>query len=137
MSDLRTLLTEVYRANARLTPPDVVNTARDPLHPLHHRLEWDDSKGGEKYRLVQAAELIRSVKITYAETSKGGPKHVRAFHSVIRVDGPSYLPIEDIAVDPFTRELVLRQAEREWRELRRKYGHLEEFMTAIRADLAS
>lgn len=42
---------------------DVVDAARDPDSPIHSCFEWDDSVCGEEYRLIQARDLIRRVKL--------------------------------------------------------------------------
>jgi len=36
--------------------------AREPSHPLHNRFTWDDSEAARRWRVQQAATLIRSVK---------------------------------------------------------------------------
>lgn len=56
-------LRELEQENGRLLPLDVVNAARDPDSPLHSHFEWNDSDAAEKYRLMQARTLIRSVRI--------------------------------------------------------------------------
>ncbi len=47
----------------RLTPAQVVETAESKDSPLHAFFEWDDAKAGAAYRIEQARELIRRVKI--------------------------------------------------------------------------
>ena len=134
MSDLRTHLQGIYDSHRQLTPKLVVDEARSEEHPLHSRFEWDDAIAGEKYREVQAAELIRSVRIKFTN-AKDDDRDVRAFHAVTRPEGNTYVPVEEIAEDEFARELLLRQAEREWKAFRRRYGHLSEFFAAIRGEL--
>lgn len=56
-------LLELERDNGRLAPADVVDAARDPTSPLHSHFTWDDSEAAEKYRLMQARTLIRTVKL--------------------------------------------------------------------------
>lgn len=46
-----------------LTPDAVVNDAKSAKSPLHRYFEWDDKKAADRYRLEQARELIRSVKV--------------------------------------------------------------------------
>lgn len=137
MSDLRTQLQDVFTQYSVLTPKLLVEVARPESHPLHDRFEWDDTVAGEKYRQVQAAELIRSVKISYTMAPGAQPHSVRAFHSVPRPEGRTYEPIESIADNDFTRQLVIRTAEREWRAMKKRYGHLVEFIELIRKDVAS
>jgi len=128
-------LLNIYREHDRLTPQLVVEVATDPAHPLHDRLEWDDTKAGHQYRIHQARELIRVVKVT--EVSGQGLSQVRAFVSVQREDGPSYTPIEDVRGDEITTALVLRTAEREWRQLYERYQDLSGFLSVVRRDVAS
>ena len=55
----------------RLTPEQVVEAARDKASALHDCFEWDDSTAAEKYRLDQARDLLKRVKIEieYHETT--------------------------------------------------------------------
>lgn len=135
MSDLRSLLGEIHAAHGMLTPTLVVRVAKKDDHPLHHRFEWNDKIAGHKYRLQQASDLIREVLVTYADGPEGKRK-VRAFVNVQTPDGGRYEPIESVAQDPFTRELTLRAAEREWKTLKERYDHLAEFIELVRKDVA-
>lgn len=49
--------------NGRITPELVLSEAVKPTSPLHDHFEWDDTKAAHRWRLVQARELIRSVKV--------------------------------------------------------------------------
>ena len=53
-----------------LTPESVVQTAADPDHVLHDSFEWDDGAAGHNYRMWQARQLIRGVKIVTPEGQK-------------------------------------------------------------------
>jgi len=127
---LREQLTAIYEAHGELTPKLVVATASPKDHPLHKDFEWDDKIAGPRYREVQAAQLIRSVKVMYSE-APADPKSVRGFHSVTRADSTSYVPVEEIVQDDFMREVLLRQMRREWSEFQRRYQHLEEFAALV------
>lgn len=131
--DLREQLTRIYEANGKLTPQIVVDAARSAEHPLHSRFEWNDQVAGEQYRKTQAGELIRSVKVEWVDGA-AVTEPIRAFHSITRADGTSYEPIERVAQDDFARTLLLRQAERDWRALYRRYAHLAEFLDLVRRD---
>lgn len=47
----------------RLTPDSVVEDAKSPRSPLHDWFEWDDTEAAHQWRLTQARELIRSVRV--------------------------------------------------------------------------
>lgn len=132
MSDLRTQLTAIYRDRGELTPDVVVAAATPKAHPLHSRFEWDDAVAGHEYRKVQAAELIRSVKVTYSETPAGEAKRVRAFTSTMAEGGrPVYRPTKEVLQDEFSRNLLLRELQREMDRMKQRYGHLEEFARIV------
>lgn len=129
MSSLRDQLEEVRRIAGKLTPPAVVAAARPIDSTLHDRFEWDDTIAAEKYRHEQAAQLIRSVKVTYVADERG-PRTVRSYLAV-RADEDAttreYVPTEEVVTDPLMRRIVLRDMERDIAILKARYGHLEEF----------
>lgn len=135
MSDLRGILTYQYQKHGELTPQIVVDEARPETAPLHTRFEWNDEVAGEKYRLVQAAELIRSVRIVFSDNSTGERKSVRGFHSRHQAgdkERGGYAPTEELVQDELAVKLLLRELKREIADLKKKYGHLEEFVTVVR-----
>ena len=135
---LRDQLQHIYEQNGTLTPNLVVEAAKPKNHPLHDRFEWDDKVAGHQFRLVQAAKMIRSVKVVYREgTETEEPRSVRAFPAVRAEQGTpaAYMPVEDVAADPELSALVLREMEREWKQLHRRYGHLQEFIALVEASL--
>lgn len=134
--NLRDLLTDIYQRHQELTPELVVDEARPVDHPLHTRFEWDDTTAAEKYRQVQAAELIRSVKIVYRDAPV--ERSVRGFVNVRPNTGPNrgvYMPTEEAVADDFTRKLLLAECKREWQAFKAKYEHLAEFADIIKEGL--
>lgn len=135
-SDLRQQLQKIYDRNGgQLTPKLVVDTARNQKHPLHNRFEWNDAIAGERFRRVQAADLIRSVSVIYRDTS-GKPQEVRAFYAVRRPTGHSYAPIEEIVEDETATKILLADMERDWRAFKLKYRRFREFAALIRREAA-
>jgi hypothetical protein len=134
---LRDQLQAIYTEHGKLTPAIVLDAARAADHPLHDRFEWDDEVASEKWRKHQARELIRSVRIVYKEATDTDPgKSIRAFHAVRGTDDESvYEPAEAIAEDPLKRAMLLRDAEREWKTLLRRYKDLGEFMAMVKNDV--
>lgn len=64
------LRAHMARHNNRALPPELVDEASTPGHPLHDYFEWDDGKAGHQHRLHQARQFISSVRIVV----KHGPK---------------------------------------------------------------
>lgn len=135
---LRDQLQQIYDQHGKLTPMLVVETARDPDHPLHKRFDWDDESAAEAWRQDQAHRLIQKAKVVYKQASEAGPdKRVRAFHAVARDNEHVYEPAEKVATDPFLAQLVLRDMEREWLALKRRWEDFEEFWAMVRRDDAA
>lgn len=123
-----------------LTPALVVAEAReastDAGRLLADRLEWRDDVAAEAHRLDQARELIRSVRVIYREaTETEGPRSVRAYHSLSGPEGYRFEPAEAVVQDPLSRAMVLRDMEREWRALHRRWHDFEEFAELIAGTL--
>jgi hypothetical protein len=57
-------LKRLQKANGgHLTAEQVVEQARDESSPLHAHLTWDDNEAAAKYRLIEARDLIRRVRV--------------------------------------------------------------------------
>lgn len=137
MTSTRDILLRIRDDRGILTPAVVLEEARAEDHPLHSRFDWDDSTAAEKYRLHQAGELIRSVRIEYLQ----GEKKVEApaFVSIARKAVPAreYVPIESVANSEEIRAMALRDAERQWRALFERFKHIEGFLAVVREDVAA
>jgi hypothetical protein len=136
MADLRELLLDIAdESGGRLTPRAVVDAARPSSHPLHNRFEWDDVVAGERYRRIQAQDLIQSVTVTH--TRDDAPDiRVRAFQSVRDQHGFAYRSTDEVVADPLLTRIVLAQMDNEWKVLRERYSTFTEFWDLIRQDLA-
>lgn len=132
---LRNELQAIYEQQGFLTPQSVVDAAKPAKHPLHDRFEWNDKIAGPLYRLEQARELIRSVKVQYRKPHTVDEDSIRFFHSVKTEDGHVYKTVDDIKEDPFLSKVLLAEAERAWKELYSRYSHLAEFLDMVKADL--
>lgn len=140
MSDLRAEFQRIYEEHSQLTPQLVVDEWRPPSHPQHERLEWNNKIAGEAYRRIQAHELIRSVKLVYAEADETAPeKSIRQWHAV-RSESPGnggyiYEPADRVATNPLLRAIVLRDMERDWNSLKARYSAFEEFVELVSKDM--
>lgn len=109
----------------RLSPATVVEAARPADSPLHEFFEWDDSVAAEGFRLIQAAGLIRRVKVDVIVGDREPTRiQVRAFVSAPSLRGGeqgSYVPIETAPLEELKREAIAQLD-----SVRRKYAHLED-----------
>lgn len=138
MSSVDDALQAIYDENGYLDPRLVVEAARAEDHPLH-RMVFDVpvEQAAERYYLDRAHGLIRTVKISHRRESTQEKIEVRKWHATAGPAGIVYEPLDRIKEDPFLRKLVLANAEREWRDLYVKFGHLQEWLEVIREDLVA
>lgn len=130
------VLQGLVETSGRLDPQLVVRTARPKGSPLHRHFEWDDRKAGERFRLWQARQLVRSVEIVIEESSEPIP----AFYSVAMTDDEQdreYMPLRDVLTDEtlltktkarFRRDIARLQQEY---DLFRKAASFEEFAGSV------
>lgn len=138
--NLRDELQSIYDQHGRLTPGLVVDEARDRKHPLHP-LVFDRSKAeaAEAWYRHRAHHLITTATITYTD-GDDQPKSMRAFLAV-KTENPenggfAYEPAEKVARDPRTREMALREMERDWQRLKARWSEFGEFSELVAGDLA-
>lgn len=121
----------LYAKVGNLHECDVVDIARDESSPLHRYFEWDDDAAAEAYRLVQAAELIRRVRVHVITSEGGEPIKVRAFvarreiaSGKDRGSPGSYVAIEDVAGRTAWESSLRESIRRDLMRIRRKYDDI-------------
>jgi hypothetical protein len=130
--NLRDWVRGVYEERGEVTAALLVDDARPEDHPYHHRFEWDDTVAGEAYRRVQAADIIRSLNVTYGKDSRGRDKHVREYLSFDDGTGRAYRPTAEVVHDDVGYQVLLRMAKREAHTFQTKYSHLKEYGEIVR-----
>lgn len=147
--DAQTAYEECQRVESErgLTPANLVDESRAEDAPLHEEFEWDDSTAAERYREVQAAEVIRHI-ITIRVDDKPVVEH-RTFSPVPasmvnkNIDDEPEDDVERkteknvyvntyVAIQrPETHDVILSRAMSELRAFKRKYNSLEELKNVI------
>ncbi len=133
---IRDHLRTLYDTHGRLTPDLVVRAARPKTHPLHSHFEWNNAKAGKDWRRVQAAQMIRTVKVTRNSETSQASRMPREWHCVRDESGHHYEPIDRILSDDFMGQLVLRDMERDWTQLKERYETFQEFWELVKRDAA-
>lgn len=118
-----------------LRPEDVVENAKSNVSPLHRYFDWDDTVASEKYRRLQAQNLITAVVIISDEQ----PSHatMRAFVTTKTDDSQSDVPCvrlrEAISREDY-RSILLNKAHddlRAWRENYKEYKGFSDFFQEV------
>lgn len=135
MGGIRDEIRRIHDTNGGSLPKGcLVAAAKSPKSPLHHCFEWDDRKAGHAYRLVQEADLVRSIRTEYARDA-GGPKTIRSYISTYEVGASepgAYQATEEVMANDLSAAIVLRNFERSLADLKRQYGHLREFSEQLK-----
>ena len=115
-----------------LTPPMVLEDARNPRSPLHSAFDWSDGEAAEKWRLHQARHLIIVVRVTYEESPEAPP--IRAFVSITKpTGGRTYMPTREALSDADIKQSVLDSVLSELTRIRQKYAALSELADVFAA----
>lgn len=112
-----------------LTPKAVVDAARVKTHPLNPHFEWNDSVAAEAYRLDQARNLIRIVRVE-DEAAEDGTS--RAFISINDGDSTAYRPLDQIKKSADLQLALLKQADRDLQAFERRYNSLTDLCKVVR-----
>jgi len=95
----------IYQRDGEVTASSVLREAENPETKLHEEFEWDDTKAGHEYRLIQSRKLVRRVRIS----TEAGEERVAHIPSINKGEG-SYKPVSVIAQSHTEFELALSQA---------------------------
>ena len=61
---------------------DILNAASVSASPIHRFFEWDDSKAAREYRIEQAREMARSIKVVMVDDETKKEWTIRLLHAV-------------------------------------------------------
>lgn len=78
-------LEKIREQHGMLTPEIVVESAHSKNSPAHGAFTWDDSMAGQKYRLWEARQIIRSIRIMTVE-GKDEPAYIHVRRVEIQND---------------------------------------------------
>jgi hypothetical protein len=128
------LLALAEKHGGYLAPETVVEAAADPNSVLHSRFVWDDTEAARRFRLVQAAVLLRQIRVTVVrpaleEADMVHVVEVRQFQSDPEERGKatgSYMRVETLMEDPQKRKALLESVIGELRGIRKRYRELTE-----------
>lgn len=116
-----------------LTPADVVADAKGHNSPLHTFFEWSDTEAAQQYRLQQARGLIRAV-VAVVTSDDAPAKRMQAFVHIAEAGAPHYRATDHAMSQERTREMVLRQAWKEYQSWKKRYQHLDELADLFKAE---
>jgi hypothetical protein len=104
-----------------ITPQNVVELARDKNSVIHNDFEWNDTIAGDKYRNIQAREMIQMFVFTPIE-EKSEPTRVFQITTTTSV----YEPVTMILKNEDEYQSLLKRAKMELQAFKRRYENLIE-----------
>jgi len=122
-ADAQKCAEEIMSLGDKITPDEVLEKARDENTELHKCFEWDDNVAAEKFRKIQARDVIRFIVIKEEEKPEDRPQ-IKVFHVTEKTGG--YKPIEFIVKHEDEYKALLERAWAELRAFKAKYSMLEE-----------
>ena len=112
----------IIEEREELTREKVVEYAKDEKSELHKCFEWDDKIAGEKFRLVQATNVLTSISIVYEEEPK---RTTRLFVNIKNDDEKrEYKNIVSVLENDREYQQLLDKAERDFISYKTKYNDL-------------
>jgi len=130
------VIRKLAEKHGSITAEIVVAEAKKKTSPLHSHFQWDDTKAARQFRLIQAAELIRRIKVEYI-VSENHTVRVRAFHNVTEdceePESGFFVSLETALSVESYREQLLEQCKRDMQAFKAKYSALAEVSHIINA----
>ena len=128
-------LEQLYRQHGAVTPKILLEDSRPEDAILHPCFEWDNEKAAEKYRIVQARDIIGNlIYVAIPEDGEQPQEPVRAFVSVSgQKEGGTFRPVAVALSDTDMRKQVLENAMKDLQDFKRKYAALNELSAVLMA----
>ena len=114
--------------DGKVTPESVLERARDEDSELHKCFCWDDTEAAEKFRLMQARQVIQFLVV---RPKVENPQPVRMFQ--ITSERNVYQPTRLFLTQPDEYQTLLKRAKQELAAIRERYKTLTELESVFEA----
>lgn len=118
-------LRRIEQERGHLSSEAVVDEARPDDAALHPAFEWDDSVAGERYRMQQAATLIRAVVVVPSERSDTPEHRAYVLTSTQGEPRPVYMDAVTVSASPSLFADAIARLERKLQEATRSVTELQ------------
>jgi len=118
-------LDRIEKETGALMPAEIVRRAKSPRHPLHRHFDWNNTVAARKWRLVQAANLILSVRLI----DDSGVSH-RQYVNIGYGEG--FASMAKVIANPGLAAEIVASAKAEIDEWVRRYQDLAESLGLLR-----
>lgn len=119
-----------------VTKEDVLDVARPATSPIHHLFTWDDSTAAEAWRLYQARQLLRAIRIRVTDDD-GSQVERRLLIAIPHADtseSHDFVPRAKVLSDDDLRARAFRKALDELEQWQERYAEFhDEFLPVFKA----
>ncbi len=122
-ADAQKVAEEILSLGDDVKPEKIAEYAKDESTELHKCFEWDDSIAADKYRVMQARNIVTMLVIKEEQTPTERPE-IRVFYKTKESEG--YKPTELIIQQKDEYQALLERAWAELRAFKAKYSCLKE-----------
>lgn len=142
-SVVRREINRIIEEHGYITPELMLEYASKKGHPLHPYFQWNEAQAAHQWRLTQAMQLLRSIKIA-VEAPDGSPVTVREFVHIPSSaldsdcnDGDDdgkrgeYITISQAQNDPDAMHHILESARRDLIAFAAKYSAFSKLSGAV------
>ena len=107
-SEVQKKISEIVYKSGQISPSELIAAAKPVSSPIHDAFEWNNTKAGKLFRLMQARTWIRKVTIVIEDRVEK-LIHVPVLESLKITEG-YYKPVSVIVQNDNEYELALREA---------------------------
>jgi hypothetical protein len=122
------------RNGGGLTPAATLEAARSEKHYLHRHFEWQDGPAAEKYRLIQARQLITCIRVVENDADGANDDSKRLVWLSVNEPkkGRAYRTRDAVQTSVVFQEMLFLDAERDLAAWERRYCEIADFCEEIR-----
>jgi hypothetical protein len=126
-----------YDHGGKVEPKELLNAASDAEHPLHRLFEWDNDVAANKYRLIQARQIIKCVQyeVTTGTLTVDLPMFVRVVNGnelPAAKPGPGYVTLTTAIEHQSFQNHMLDRALNELKAFQARYKNMSAACTELR-----
>lgn len=123
--DAQTVADEISEIGEAVTAEQIVDRAKDETCELHKCFTWDNDIAAEKYRIIEARQLVRHLVREESPDAKNDTPPLRVFYKTNNGEGYKHIERTIIKREDEYQALLAR-AMMELRAFKAKYSMLEE-----------
>ena len=124
---------EIQQIGEEVKPEQVLDKAKDKKSELHKCFDWNDSTAAEKYRLIQARDVIRHLIVVQKneDDEQKEPVQFRVMLKNERTHESGYKQTVIMVKDEDEYRKLLEQAYAELHSFKQKYSCLSELANIL------